>query len=514
MDENKNHSNNRLSEQLPSHSPDKGTWQRLSDKLDSMDSETAYYEKLQGLPVHSPDEGTWNLIYSRLNRIAYYKTGIRIALSAAAGLLLFFTFSRIADQYQNKPDRIPVVARQEKLIQPAVISNPGVSMEIEKPETTKPNLNSGRYPSGHNLVATMPVVQDAVTTKSESAKELSSAVKIGVSTEIQEHGQVVTGSEIAITETGNQKSTQVVAKSDDAIAGNGNINIPKTSGDETLINAEKGSDLAAQSTSFQDAITPAKKILNSESELKSVLFRKEPYATTSPVLKYNVPVDVKPASNENYFALAMNYLPENIDNGTKNSLFHNVDLTASYNKEKMRFNTSLGMAYNEEQIEFNVNYDINTPVTAFGEEGKLDTLSYSLADMNSQYTGNEKHQYFTYNLGLGRKLFSSGKFSTWVNLGAGFGILLYNSDLIASTESSVKSQFNVLNVSVNSSKPVYNDINVNVVTAIDFNYKILNRLSITFTPTSRWYLKPVLSVDSQSTDKLTLGFKTGMKFDF
>ncbi|MDO9257805.1 MAG: hypothetical protein Q7U54_19970 [Bacteroidales bacterium] len=518
MDENKNHINNRLSEQLPSHSPDTGTWQRLSDKLDSMDSETAYYEKLQGLPVHSPDEGTWNLIYSRLSRIAYYKTGIRIALSAAAGLLLFFTVSRISDQYQNKPDRVLQVASQEKHTKLPGKSNPVNTVETnlatKETKTRKPIHNYRKHPSDYNLTAERPVVQEALTTKSESAKELSSPDIIGISTGIQEPGLVVSGSEVAISETGNQKSTQVVAGSDIAIPGKENINIPKPSGDETPLNVEMGSDIAAQNTGFQDTATQAKEIINSETEIKSILFQKEQYATTSPVLKYNDPVDSKPINNKNHFALAMNYLPENIDNGTKNSLFHNVDVTASYNKEKVRFNTSFGMAYNEEQIEFNVNYAINTPVTAFGQGGNLDTLSYSLADMNSQYTGNERHQYFTYNLGLGRKLFSSGKFSTWVNLGAGFGILLNNPDLIASTENSVKSQYNVLNVSVSSAKPVYNDVNVNVVTAIDFNYKILNRLSITFTPTSRWYLKPVLSLESQSTDKLTLGFKTGMKFDF
>ncbi len=495
MDENKNHSINRLSEQLPSHSPDKGTWQRLSDKLDSMDSETAYYEKLRGLPVHSPDAGTWNLIYSRLSRIAYYKTGVRIALSAAAVLLVFFTVSRISDQYQNKPNRVPQVAKQEKLLELPGKSNRDATPETKEPETTNPNRKYRNHPSDVNLAAKMPVMHDAITEKSESAEELSRADNIGVSTGIQEPGQVVTGY-------------------NDAITGTGNVVIPVASDGETHLNVEKGSDLAVQSNGFQDTVTLAKKILNPETEPKSILFQKEQYAATPLPLKYSVPDDPKPMSQKNHFALAMNYLPENINNGTKNSLFHNVDLTASYNKEKVRFNTSLGMAYNEEQIEFNVNYNINTPVTAYGQGGKLDTLGYSQANMRSQYTGNEKHQYFTYNLGLGRKLFSSGKFSTWVNLGAGFGILLNNSDLIASTENSVMSQNNVLSFSVDSSKPVYNSVNVNVVTAIDFNYNIFNRLSITFTPTSRWYLKPVLSLDSQSTDKLTLGFKTGMKFDF
>ena len=514
MDENKNHIYKKLNEQLPLHSPNQGIWQGLSDKLDVLNAETAYQKKLQGLPVHSPDQGTWPLILSRLNRIAYYKTGIRIALTAAAGLLLFFTVSHISDQYQNTPNTVPHVAKQEKHIKLPGKSNSGTILETKETETTKPNYTYRYNPSDNNLVAKMPVIQGAVATKYESVKELPIAVNIAISKGIQESGQVVTGSEAAISETGNPKSIQVDAGPDGVLTATGNVVIPKTSGYETYLNTKKGSDLATQSTSFQDTATEAKKILNPELELKSVLFQKEQYAETLHALKYNDPVDVNQANNKNYIALAMNYLPENIDNGTKNSLFHNVDITASYNKEKVRFNTSLGMAYNEEQIEFKVNYDINTPVTAFGQGGKLDTLSYSLSNMRSLYTGNEKHQYFTYNLGLGRKLFSSGKFSTWVNLGAGFGILLNNTDLIASTENSVKSQYNVSSVSVNSSRPVYNDVNVNVVTALDFNYKILNRLSITFTPTSRWYLKPVLSLESKATDKLTLGFKTGMKFDF
>ena len=115
---------------------------------------------------------------------------------------------------------------------------------------------------------------------------------------------------------------------------------------------------------------------------------------------------------------------------------------------------------------------------------------------------------------MGRRLFSKGKFSTWINAGAGFGVRLNNPDLVSTTENSIKNQYNASITSVSSSKPVYNDVNVNFVTGIDFNYEVLNRLSIYFTPTSRWYFKPVLSINNQPTDELTLGFKTGVKFDF
>jgi hypothetical protein len=265
-----------------------------------------------------------------------------------------------------------------------------------------------------------------------------------------------------------------------------------------------------------DETVPDKAIINIAEEPKSILFEKEPIpATNSTYNKLSSPPPaILPARNKNHVALAMNYLPENIYNGTNNSLFHNVDLTASYNKDKVRFNTSLGMAYNEEQIKFEMKYDINTPVTAMGPGGHVDTLSYNISNMQSEYMGTEKHKYVTYNLGIGRRLYTKGKFSTWLNAGAGFGVQLNNPDLISSTSKSIKSQYNAQTVSVKSTQPVYNDVNINFVTAIDFNYRIFNKVSITFTPTSRWYFKPVLILNNQATDELTLGFRSGIKLDF
>ena len=113
MDEPKKPSVNRLSEQLPLHAPDKGSWQRIASRLDLIDAETDFREKLANLPVHSPDSSTWNTILTHLNRAAYLKTGVRIALSAAAGLLLFIAVSRIIDTDQNKTPA-PALAIQKQ----------------------------------------------------------------------------------------------------------------------------------------------------------------------------------------------------------------------------------------------------------------------------------------------------------------------------------------------------------------------------------------------------------------
>ena len=87
----------RLSDQLPIHTPDQGLWQRISSGLDILDADKAIQQKLEHLPVHSPDKGTWMIIYTQLNRIAYYKSVARIAVAVAACLLLFFGVLQFSD---------------------------------------------------------------------------------------------------------------------------------------------------------------------------------------------------------------------------------------------------------------------------------------------------------------------------------------------------------------------------------------------------------------------------------
>jgi len=515
MDEKNKDKINKLGEQLPLHSPDPGAWQRLAAKLDAMDAEAAYQENLQLLPVHSPNQGTWNLIHTRLNRIAYYKNGIRIALSAAAGLLLFFTVSRISDQYQNKENSARQVAGHVQQNIPVENIKTDNSAETPPADTQKPDKKSG-IKHITNATATNSADHKSKTIYQEpkvvsSVNNDNTAVTLNQEKEPEIATSVISDiTAIAL----NQESVTDKAESAALLLNTGNA-ADVITGTTKPIPSENHIPLQTQSYFIPDDTLPPKAIINTAEEPRSILFQKEPYPTiTSTYIKQYPPPAPMPASNKNHVGLAMNYLPENIYNGTDNSLFHNVDLTASYNKEKVRYNTSLGMAYNEEQIKFEMNYDINTPVTAVDPSGHLDTLSYNVSNMESEYLGTEKHKYVTYNLGIGRRLYAKGKFSTWLNAGAGFGIKLNEPDLITTTASSIKGQYNSQRVSVSSSTPVYNDVNVNFVTAINFNYKIINKLSISFTPTSRWYFKPVLSLNNQATDELTLGFMSGLTFEF
>ncbi len=448
---------------LPSHSPDLGTWQNLASKLDAMDAEAAYNEKLEQLPTHSPDSGTWYSISSRLNRIAFYKTAFRIAASVAAGLLLFFTVSHFADFSQPKV-QVSQLAEQNPIV------------------LKKNTLNTGKV--------TMQQARDKQINQNPNASSTSNSISPDI--------------------TGIQPPQIAEAELlDEFILMDFPANSLATETSEDLLDPVRQSTLVNGNLLLPEDVVEA----GSNTSL-SILQLEKKKPETQPTVKYYTPEDPKPTGSKNKFALATNYLPENIYNGTDNSLFHNIDLTASYNKEKVRYNTSIGMAYNEEQLKFDMNYDIITPVTSVGPGGAVDTLSYNVASFDTQYQGSEKHEYFTYNLGIGRRLFSIGKFSSWINAGAGFGIKLNNPDLVSTTEKNIKGQYNALITSVKAPKPVYNDVNVNFVTGIDFNYKIIERLSFTFTPTSRWYFKPVLTMNGQPTDELTLGFRTGVKFEF
>lgn len=461
MDSSKNTFSNRLNEQLPKHVPDADSWQKLSARLDALDAEKALHEKLENLPLHKPDADTWAHILFRLNRKAAYKTTIRVALSAAAGLLLLFAVSGLlnrSSQNQNKGGNSTLnpIASADKNLTP----QPELIMPASQDKKVEGNLTNQQTP-GDNSWSASPMI---AFVEPQPADETSPA-----------EFQLAFDEPYAIENYNGNESWAFTPEIISFIANSVN----------------PGSRNAITS------LTPAT----------------ENSAANKP-LKYYTPDEKLPGRKNNHFALAMDYLPENISNGNGNSMFHNVDVTASYNKEKVRFNTSLGMAYNEEQLVFAMNYNVNTPVLATGPDGSRDTVGYDVAMLESQYQGTEKHQYLTYNLGIGKRLFQIGKFSSWINAGAGFGLKLNEPDLIASTKKNLTNQLDAEVTEVTSNKPLYNDVNVNFVTGIDFNYRILNHLSISFTPTSRWYFKPVLSQNNQATDELTLGFKTGVKFEF
>jgi hypothetical protein len=219
------------------------------------------------------------------------------------------------------------------------------------------------------------------------------------------------------------------------------------------------------------------------------------------------PVPVAPAIPRK-LALALGYLPESLSNGYNSTLFHNVDLTASLDLKKYRFSSRLGMGYNAEHLDYTVKSTPN-----FDGMGNSADSTAGMMESVSQFEGTEKHGFISWDIGAGRKLLTTRKLTTWVNAGAGMAVRVNNASLRDVTVETLKSSYNATVNSIDIESPDYNRVNMSLITGIEFDYRLLKRLSLTLQPQARYYFLPIFTNAENSPDSFSLGFRTGMKFD-
>lgn len=437
---------------LPVHMPGEGMWERIEAKLDAMDADARLAQKLEELPVHSPDPGIWNLIVARLDQMQRTRKIVLWTSAAAASLLLMLTAVKLSDvNFINQTQNIAANQNVTPVSKKAV----GPVSQVNNP--------------GEAIKKVEPALTR--TTGSQSKNEAERSDLNMLSEKAGQENDVAKTQEVPVFE----------------------YNIAEAEPFETPY-------IVDFSDIFTDNFTPV-----AADELPQ---------PNAPALKYYTPKEKSANRSADRFALAMNYLPENIGNGNGNSLFHNVDVAASYSKEKVRFSTSLGLAYNQEHYNYEMNYDQLMPVTAVSPTGHVDTVMYTVNNVTTDYSGILDHQYLTYNLGFGRRLFASGRFSSWLNAAAGFAVKLDNSSSHESTANTLEIMYNAVVHDVSDTKASYNNSNISLATGVDFNYRMFNKLSLTFAPTSRWYFRPMLKQDNKATDEFTVGFRTGIKYDF
>lgn len=285
----------------------------------------------------------------------------------------------------------------------------------------------------------------------------------------------------------------------------------------TDIPASAGSVLATNIP----VITPAIARTNIPVNLKNRFTRKVPknrnpaplYALVPAVLPNSDPYEQE-TKGFRKVTLAANYLPESLENGSGSSMFHNFGLMASLGNEKTRIQSSIGMAYNSEHRVYDVDYTQFIPITVPIPGTGKDSTAIMEASGASQLEGTERHQYFTYDLGMGKRLFSVGKMTTWLNTGAGLAVKLDDASLKETTIKTINQHNNSQVNRIDLEIPDYNGLNINLMAGLDFNYRIMDRLSLSFAPTSRYYIRPVLEKNGASTDSFSFGFRSGMKFEF
>ncbi len=448
---NRNIHDSSFSDRLPVHSPDEGMWDRIASGLDQLDARQAYEEKLAGLPVHRPDSGTWALILQRMQRAKAFRIGTYASLAAAASLALLFTIFRTTEPTGKEPATATLSQQLNKTIEPSATSQHPAGNLTEK--ITSPG-SLASIPANHTSPGRHP--SDNRSETYLSVNQTENTIEFRLAAPLIQVFEYATG------------------RYDLPVAKRGLIQSPG-----------------------KTAVVPL-----------------PVYALQEPVRYYSPDPYDPMKKKDSRFSLAANYLPESLENGTGTSLFHNFGLMASVGNEKTRFNSSIGMVYNSEHRVYDVNYTQFIAITVPNPGSGVDSTAIVEASGASQLEGTERHQYITYDMGIGKRLFSKGRITTWLNTGAGFAVRLDNSSLREETIKTISSHNNSQVNQMDLEIPDYNGMNFSLVTGLDINYRVLKRLSVSLAPTSRIYIKPVLEKNGFPTDSFSLGFRSGIKYDF
>jgi hypothetical protein len=131
----------------------------------------------------------------------------------------------------------------------------------------------------------------------------------------------------------------------------------------------------------------------------------------------------------------------------------------------------------------------------------------------SNFEGVERHGFVSWDIGAGHKLFSTKKFTTWINAGAGLDVRVNNASLRDATIETMSKNYNSTVNSIDIDDPIYNRMSMSLVSGIEFDYRIIKRLSLSMQPQIRYYLYPIFKNPESLPDPYSLGFRTGIKFD-
>lgn len=452
MQENGNSKNNNLAGRLPVHHPDDSLWNSIENRLDADEKERAYYAALQKLPVHKPDNTLWFAIERRLS-VPVYRRAILWTTSIAASLLLMFG---IFNSINNSHPAIKEISQNKN------------KTNIHQPEAAAVSSANSVSDQNNNVLPVLSAGDKTVKKHQSSAPVSNNNTEILVALPSEKN-----------TAAGDP---QIALHEDPlAVAIANDVQVPVIS----------------------DADNTASVIMNGE---KPVVI---PDYTNYPYYPEPIPGN-RPARS---FALGMNYMPEQVTANAGVAMLNTIDLGATYSGDKYRVQSSIGLSYNKAEFTYDLAYNqvVEIPVNLPGQ--KPDTMEIVTQNSFSNLTDVEKHQYLTYNLGAGRKLISSGKVSAWINAGAGIAVKLDKSNTYDETVSKIQHQETHGNIEdITTNLPSFNSYYFNFHSGIDINYQIFKRLSLSFAPNTRYYLRPVLQSDNESSDKFSIGFTSGLKF--
>jgi hypothetical protein len=436
---------------LPLRSPSEDSWEMIEASMDNDLASERFQQQLSSLPLHHAPRYLWNRLEQQLTQRKIVRIRFIIA-SVAATLLLALLFRGLfipEGKHTNIP-REPATAKTEKII----------PLEI--------NIRNDlpKHSVQQNKISVLQSIQDIPSISS-------------------------------ITENA------IVAE------------VISTKREFTYISQLKM--LPANSgivvSSPQLPVIPATIITSSLIEtdtLSAWLLARNTEKTVPPPLP-------KKAYQPKGFSLGIDYLNEpvsNPDQGT--SVYHSFGLMAQYQVPTIEFRSGIGISYYAIPADLSAQYR-SLSNSYFGHDtlinnGDTITMTGIVNDIGGiNIYGREQSRFLNYSLGAGKRIYSRDRLSAIVQVGAGFSLLLsHSNNLQGNTYEALKSQANTYFNNIESNIPEINKSHFNLLTGLDFNYKLLKKLSISLEPTIKYYFDPIYK--GRNSKAFSAGVRTGLLF--
>jgi hypothetical protein len=466
----KENSENIWLKNLPSHSPPEGMWEKIETRMDNALSNERLNAKLAGLPVHEAPLKLWSLIERSLVHRKFLRIGF-ITAGIAATLLLAFILRGLI---------LPENATEQNVISKG--NTPTVM----------------RLPNTDNMIP----AQKGMSTDSVQAGQ-----------KIKSNPEILPSSKNLTFKNKSTTTLHSIDFREDIPVLAGNRLLPGKTYDFLPMKQKVATGYLKEQSSLSLFI-PQTVTSNAIPETDTL---------TAWLLDRNLKNNFPPPPSAVYpnkqkgASIGVIYLPEPMSKSDMgSSAYQTFALMAQYQMPSINFRTSLGISYQASPMEYTTDYrTINTGAgyTMDTIVSNGDTIIGTLVGLGDvSISGKQRSSFLYYSIGAGKRIYSSRRISTSLQVGAGFSYLLDNQNKLSdpSFYDAVLNQPNTYISNSESNIPVINQTHFDLVTGFDFNYRLHKRWSLSIEPTLKYYFNPIYKGSNSSS--FSTGLRTGILF--
>ena len=454
---------------LPEHAPPESMWDQIESRMNNDLVNERFQTKLAALPEHEPPFGLWTRIEHGLVRRKALRIGF-IASGIAATLLLAFVLRGLLLPESMKP-------------------RPSGLLTMEMPAHVAPQ-NKMNTPNRNEAFVPADQERQKTETRPESLNAIAGKPDREILSAPGDHHDIPF------------KNFLPAANSRQAFIPFAIHPLqmkPSAVNSEVLSTRLPVTALAVNSRQMNQKDTLSAWLL--ERNLKNALPPPPAHAITN---------------QSKGMSVGVNFLPEpSIKSADGATAFQTFALMAQYQLPSIDLQTGLGISYQSTPVEYKTSYASFNSALAGGSDKFInngDTLRAAMVSSGSiDISGKERSSFLYYTIGAGKRIYSSKRFSTKLQVGGGFSLLLNNQPRVSGPlYEALSNQINTFFGKTESNIPAINRTHFDLFTGFNFNYRLYTRWSLSIEPTLKYYFNPIYN--GSNARSFSTGLRTGILF--